>query len=220
MTHLIRCSSLGKIMTEPTAAAKKAGEVLSVGAKTYLVSLAKESVYDYREEIGSKYLEKGKRVEDEAIQLYNSVFFLDLKKNAERRDNGLITGECDLIVPGKKGIDIKSPWSLATFPAITEDCHDKDYEWQCRGYMMLWDVPEWEVAYCMVDTPDELMRYEQPELHKVGDIDPQMRITTITYQRDLELEEDIKAKVKAAQDFIVATIEKIKIIHGAEQCAV
>lgn len=220
MSILIRCSSLGKIMTEPTATAKKAGEVLSVGAKTYLVSLAKEAVYSYSEEIGSKYLEKGKRVEDESIQLYNSVFFRDLKKNKERRDNGLITGECDLIIPGKKGIDIKSPWSLATFPAITEDCHDKDYEWQCRGYMMLWDVPEWEVAYCMVDTPEDLMRYEQPEIHQVGDIDPQMRVTTITYQRDLELEEAIRTKVAASQKFISETIDRIKLIHGAMQCAV
>lgn len=219
MSTLIRCSSLGKIMTEPTATAKKAGEVLSVGAKTYLVSLAKEAVYGYREEICSKYIEKGKRVEDEAIQLYNSVFFHDLKKNSERRDNGLITGECDLIIPGKKGIDIKSSWSLATFPAITEDCHDKDYEWQCRGYMMLWDVPEWEVAYCLVSTPEDLIRYEQPELHLVDDIDPQMRVTTISYQRDPEIEESIKTKVVAAQEFIATTIERIRLIHGAEQCA-
>lgn len=212
---LIRCSSLGKIMTEPTAAATKKGEVLSVGAKTYLVSLAKEYVYDFREEVSSKYMEKGKAVEEDSINLYNAVFFRDLKKNTERRDNGLITGECDLIIPEKKGIDIKSSWSLATFPVLTEDCHEKDYEMQARGYMMLWDVPEWEIAYCMVDTPPELMRYEQPELHQVSHIDPQMRVTTISYRRDADIEEAIKNKVVAAQKFIAATIERIRVIHGA-----
>lgn len=86
---------------------------------------------------------------------------------------------------------------------------------QARGYMMLWDVPEWEIAYCMVDTPPELMRYEQPELHQVSNIDPQMRITTISYQRDADIEEAIKNKVAAAQKFIAETINRIRVIHGA-----
>ena len=42
---LIRCSSLGKIMTSPTAAAIKAGEVLSEGAKTYLRGLVAQEIF-------------------------------------------------------------------------------------------------------------------------------------------------------------------------------
>lgn len=214
---LIRCSSLGEIMADPTAAAIKSGEILSVGAKTYLKGLAREAVYGFREEISSKPMQKGIIAEDESIALYNSVFFENLSKNTERRSNDLITGECDLIIPGKKGIDIKSSWSLATFPTLPEDCHKPIYEWQARGYMALWDVPKWEIAFCMVDTPGELISYEQEELHFVSHIDPHMRVTTISYDRDMELEAKIMRNAKAAQEYILATIDRINQIHGAQE---
>jgi len=207
---MIRCHALGKIMTEP----KDKKEILSVGAKTYLNQLAKESVYEYRPLIKSKYLDKGIICEDEAIRLYNEVHFTDLVKNTERRNNGLISGECDLYIPKKRGIDIKCSWSLDTFPVLTEDCHDKDYEWQCRGYMMLFDVPVWDVAYCLVSTPDELIWEGEEDLHYVDHIDPQMRITCIRYERDLKLEDKIKEKAAAAITYIAETKKKILSLHG------
>lgn len=207
---MIRCHALGKIMTEP----KDKKEILSVGAKTYLNQLAKESVYEYRPLIKSKYLDKGIICEDEAIRLYNEVHFTDLVKNTERRNNGLISGECDLYIPKKRGIDIKCSWSLDTFPVLTEDCHDKDYEWQCRGYMMLFDVPVWDVAYCLVSTPDELIWEGEEDLHYVDHIDPQMRITCIRYERDLKLEDKIKEKATAAITYIAETKKKILSLHG------
>lgn len=211
MNLLIRCSSLGKIMTEP----KSKSEVMSVGAQTYLMNLAKQGVYGYQEEISSKYLEKGIIVEDGGIALYNDVNFTNLIKNTERRDDDYITGECDLIIPGVRGIDIKCPWSLATFPVVTEDCHDKEYEWQCRGYMRLWDVPEWEVAYCMVSTPEELIRYEQPELHQVDHIPKHMRVTSIKYKRDAALEAKIVEKCTAAKAFYAEAVQRILEAHAA-----
>lgn len=207
---MIRCHALGKIMTEP----KDKKEILSVGAKTYLNQLAKESVYEYRPLIKSKYLDKGIICEDEAIRLYNEVYFTDLVKNTERRNNGLISGECDLYIPEKRGIDIKCSWSLDTFPVLTEDCHDKDYEWQCRGYMMLFDVPVWDVAYCLVSTPDELIWEGEEDLHYVDHIDPVMRITTIRYERDLALEDKIKEKASAAITYIAETKKRILSIHS------
>lgn len=207
---MIRCHALGKIMTEP----KDKKEVLSVGAKTYLNQLAKESVYEYRPLIKSKYLDKGIICEDEAIRLYNEVYFTDLVKNTQRRNNGLITGECDLYIPKKRGIDIKCSWSLDTFPVLTEDCHDKDYEWQCRGYMMLFDVPVWDVAYCLVSTPDELIWEGEEDLHYVDHIDPVMRITTIRYERDLALEDKIKEKASAAITYIAETKKRILSLHS------
>jgi len=44
----IRCSQLGKIMTNPTKAEANAGEILSKGAKTYLRQIAKERFYQYK----------------------------------------------------------------------------------------------------------------------------------------------------------------------------
>ena len=191
---------------------------LSAGAKTYIESLAKEELYGFKEIITGKYMDKGLIVEDESIQLYNSVFFTDYVKNTERRTNDWITGECDVIVPGVAGIDIKSAWSLATFPATSAAAHDTLYEWQCRGYMMLWDVPLWEVAYCMVNTPDELIKYEQESLHYVDHIDEALRVTTIKYERDMELEAKIIAKVKAARQYFDQITAQIKRDHNLEVC--
>ena len=206
---LIRCSSLGKIMAEPKT---KAEGILSKGAKTYLTGLAKEVVYGYREEISSKAIEKGIRCEQESIDLYNSVFFESLQKHTGRLSNDCITGEPDLVKPDM-GIDIKTSWSLLTFPALPEDC--SDYEWQARGYMCLFDKPRWDIAFCMVDTPDDLIGYERLDIHKVSEIDPQLRVTVVTYHRDADKEARMLEKARAAQIYIQETIERIRAIHGA-----
>ena len=70
MSLIIRCSQLGKIMTDG-----KKGEELSAGAKTYLRELLKKEILGYDDEISSKYLEKGIRCEQESLNLYNTVFF-------------------------------------------------------------------------------------------------------------------------------------------------
>jgi hypothetical protein len=204
-----RASSLGDIMTDP----KEKTEILSKGAKSYLEKIAKEFVYGYSEVITGKYMEKGLIVEPESIELYNSVFFTSYTKNTERRTNGWITGECDIIVPGRKVIDIKSSWSLATFPATAAAGMDKGYEWQGRAYMMLWDVDYFDIAYCMVNTPDELIKYEQEELHFVDHIDPALRVTIVSYERDRGLEEKIMVKVDAARRYLTALVQEIEEQH-------
>lgn len=205
----IRASQLGLIMTEP----KSKSEVLSVGAKTYIKKLAKEFVYGYDEVITSKYMDKGIQVEDESIALYNRVFLTDYSKNTERKTNDWITGECDIFT-GSKVIDIKSSWSLATFPCFKEDASDKQYEWQLRAYMMLWNCNEAELAYCMVSTPDELIKYEQIDMHLVDGIDESLRVTVNRFQRDLELEELIKTKCTSAQIYFNQLCDQIASEHN------
>lgn len=207
----IRCSSLSKIMTEP----KSKSEKLSVGAKTYVEELAKEFVYNFQKVVSSKEMEKGILVEPHSIALINDVFFTSYEKNTERRENDWLTGECDIWVPGVKIIDVKSPWSLATFPATVFAGQDKDYEWQGRGYMMLWNENLFEVDYCMVNTPDELIRFEDPSMHYVDHIDPSLRITRVPYERDLSLEDKIKEKVEAAREYFNEIVEMIATEHAA-----
>jgi hypothetical protein len=235
----IRCSSIGKIMAEPKSLdtsllpedlaviarkTKKTEEdkallapylerTLSVGAKTYIEKLAKEHYYDYLEVITGKQMDKGLIVENQSIELYNSVFFTSHKKNTERRENEWLSGECDIIVPREEGIDIKSSWSLATFPATAAQAHDSDYEWQCRGYMALWDVPRWSVAYCLVNTPDELIKYEQSDLHYVDHIDATKRVTVVKYERDLALENRIYVKVEAARKYFYQITQQMIYEH-------
>lgn len=205
----IRSSSLSKIMTTP----KIKGELLSVGAKTYITKLAKEFVYGYEEIISSKYMDKGILLEDASIDLYNRVMFTNHVKNTERKTNEWITGECDIYTESKI-IDIKTSWSLATFPCVSTDGISDDYEWQLRAYMMLWNVDMAEIAYCMVSTPDELIKYEQEELHYVDNIDEALRITITPYKRDLALEDKIKVKCEAAQNYFNEILELIAQDHN------
>lgn len=204
----VRCSSLSAIMTDP----KTKGAVLSEGAKTYLEGVAKELVYGYTYSPTTKYTEKGQLVEDQAIALYNSVFFTNHAKNTERRELDYLTGECDIFT-GTKIIDIKSAWSLHTFPATAAMGASKDYEWQMRGYMKLWDVDEAEIAYCLVNTPDELVGYEDPDLHYVDHIDEVLRITRVQYTRDRELEEKMEARARAAQEYVIDAMQRIAAEH-------
>ena len=195
-------------MTEP----KSKDEILSAGAKTEIEKLAKQFVYGFDESISSKYMTKGIEVEDAAIELYNSVFFTSHVKNTERKSNDWIIGECDIYSPSKV-IDIKSPWSLATFPATAKTGMDKGYEWQGRAYMWLWDVPAFEIAYCMVSTPESLIGYDDPALHYVDHITPSLRVTRVAYERDLALEEKIKQKVEAANSYMDLMVKQIASEH-------
>jgi hypothetical protein len=205
----IRCSSLSKIMTEP----KSKDESLSVGAKTYVEDLAKQFVYSFEKEVTAKEMEKGQIVEQQCIDLLNEVLFANFIKNTERRTNDWLTGECDIFT-GRKIHDIKAPWSLATFPATVFAGRDKDYEWQLRGYMMLWDVDESEIDYCLVNTPDELIRFEPEAIHYVDHIDPMLRVTRVPYARDRALEGKIKQKVDAAREYFDQIVQTIAEEHA------
>ena len=210
-----RCSSIGKLMTEPRS---KSEGVLSVGAKTYIRELAAQEIFGVDFEVSSKYIEKGIEAEGDSIDLLNSVRGLSLVKNTERRDNEFITGECDLFDDdAKRGHDIKTSWSIATFPIIVADCEDKLYEWQMRGYMALWDADEWEVNYCLVDTPDRLIGFEPMQLHVVSHLPEWMRVTTWTIKRDLEKEAAIYEKVKAANEYLKLVISEFDQTHTANQ---
>ena len=210
-----RCSSIGKLMTEPRS---KSEGVLSVGAKTYIRELAAQEIFGVDFEVSSKYIEKGIEAEGDSIDLLNSVRGLSLTKNTERRDNEFITGECDLFDDdAKRGHDIKTSWSIATFPIIVADCEDKLYEWQMRGYMALWDADEWEVNYCLVDTPDRLIGFEPMQLHVVSHLPEWMRVTTWTVKRDLDKEAAIYEKVKAANEYLKLVISEFDQTHTANQ---
>ena len=210
-----RCSSIGKLMTEPRS---KSEGVLSVGAKTYIRELAAQEIFGVDFVVSSKAMEKGVEAEGDSIDLLNSVRGLSLVKNTERRSNEFITGECDLFdASAKRGHDIKTSWSIATFPITVADCEDKLYEWQMRGYMALWDAEEWEVNYCLVDTPERLIAFEPMDLHVVSHLPEWMRVTTWTIKRDIEKEAAIFEKVKAANEYMKLVLQEFDQTHAANQ---
>jgi hypothetical protein len=202
---IFRCSSLGKICTNP----RTKGEVLSETAKTYIRQLAKEDFYGYNSELNNKYLSKGTNQELESIELLNAVRFEEYTKNTERITTDLLTGECDIITDDTI-IDIKTSWSLETFPATPSEAHDKDYEWQVRGYMMLYNRPKAEVIFTMVSTDPELLTpWDNLSIHQVDHIEPRFRVTAVQYERDEEIEAGMIEKLKAAQEYYVEYVNEL-----------
>ena len=203
----LRASSLADIMADGK------GGGLSAGAKTHIQQLAKEFIYGYDKRITSKYMDKGIQVEDQSIELLNSVLFTDYKKNTERKENDWITGECDIFT-GDMIYDIKSSWSLDTFPVLASQGENSTYEWQLRAYMWLWNVDKAAIAYCLVNTPEELIGYENTSIHIVDHINPELRVTFVKYERDKSLEEKIQSKVEAARLYYQEVIEQISKEHS------
>lgn len=187
--------------------------ILSAGAKTYLTTLAKEIVYGYKSKVHTKDMEKGIRCEQESIDLYNSVFFTMHQKNTRRVESDILSGECDIededIIK-----DIKTSWSLDTFPVTAEQAHDDGYEWQGRAYMILYDKPRFELAFCLVSTPEDLCKWESPDVHCVDHIPANLRVTRVLYERDSAKDELIRAKCLKAQEFVAQMIERIKAEHA------
>ena len=211
---LFRCSSIGKLMTEPKT---KAEGPLSVGAKTYIRQLAAQEIFGVDFEVSSKQMEKGILVEPESIALINRVRSLALTKNTERKKNEFITGEADLFdAQRNRGHDAKSSWSAATFPILPIDCEDKLYEWQMRGYMALWDASEWEVNYCLINTPEHLIGFEPLTMHFFDHIPERHRLTTWTVKREAVKEAAIFEKVKQARDYFLQVIADFDKEHPAD----
>ena len=212
---MIRCSSISKIMTKP----RTKGAEWSETAKTAMLEAARERLFNVRKSLDDvRCIQKGRMCEDEGVQLYNDVFMYDLKKveASERRSNGIITGEPDLIALGsQKGVDIKIAWSLLTFPLTEDQAGKKEYEWQARGYMCLFDLPEWEIAYCAVNTPDELLKpWDDPAHHYIDDSIPMHhRITVARYTRDMEIEKEMLAKCEKANQWIEEAVKGFAKTH-------
>ena len=202
-----RASSLGKLMTS----SRTKGEALSQTAKSYIIQKAKEDFFEYRSELNSKYITKGLAQEQDSINLLNLVRLEDYKKNEERVENEWLSGCCDIITDTSI-IDIKTSWSLDTFPATTYELKDlSDYEWQGRAYMWLYDMPSFELCYVMVSTAPEIMgEYENGAIHYVDHIAPEKRITSITFARDKEIEIQMAERLILATEFYNEVLTQLK----------
>lgn len=199
----IRCHELHNIMPEGR------DDVLSVGAKAYLRKKVKLHLLGITQTFSSKACDKGIIVENQSIQLYNERFFKSGKKNQIRFENDFLTGEPDLIFSDRV-VDIKSSWSWCTFPLFAEDAHDTAYEWQVRGYMLLTRKELADVAFCMVDTPDELVGHEPEELHQTEHIDIERRVTVKPYEHDKDKAERIEQKCRHAMAYMEKLIKQIE----------
>ena len=136
------------------------------------ISYLKE-VYVYqkygKEPIGgaerSKYVLKGRAVEDESIMMLSRIDNAEYSKNDIRFTNEYLTGEPDIIVNDNgiavKIIDIKSSYDFATLLSNYGSSLNSLYYAQMQGYMALTGALEAEVCYCLVNMPQEIIEGEK-----------------------------------------------------------
>jgi len=142
----IRCSAIGKIMTN----AKAKGE-LSACCKTYL----QEWYAGDNEPVFSKYFDKGNMVENDCIDLMATVLNKGLAiKNTESKEDEYFTGTCDVQFEDTI-VDVKSCWNKKSLQAVCQGL-DKDYEYQLQGYCHLYDKAKAILFYGLLDTPEEV----------------------------------------------------------------
>jgi hypothetical protein len=214
---LIRASSVAKLMTEPRTKADKDAGKMSETALGHCIDLAKQAHFGVDFFFGNKYTEKGIECEDESIALFNELRGTNLVKvqDAHRHTKDGLTGLPDLIcINDRHGIDIKTAWSIQTFPALACEVDDKGYEWQARAYMALFDCDTWEIAYCLVNTPDRLLTWMdegEKMLHTNLDLfSPCQRVTTFCYTRDQEKEDEMFKRVSRAREEIGKMLSELR----------
>jgi hypothetical protein len=200
-----RPSQLGKLMTN----SRSKSEMLSETAKSEIRKIAKQDFYGYNLEIKTKPMIKGTEWEQEGINLLNNVRFTNYTKKNLRVENDYMSGCCDIITDDLI-IDIKSSWSLETFPATPSEGESSDYEWQGRAYMWLYDRPAFELVYTMYTTPDELLtEWDNLSIHRVDHIPMNQRVTVLSYERDLEKEEDIRERLIYCNEYYSKYINEL-----------
>tara|TARA_R110002126_G_scaffold89252_2_gene213403 strand:- start:13910 stop:14680 length:771 start_codon:yes stop_codon:yes gene_type:complete len=174
--------------------------ILSQTCKTWIKDSAKEYFYGYKSEITGKMLDKGHINEDTAILRLNYKLGTNFSKNEVRKENGWLTGECDIDHKEAKTIrDIKNAWSMETFPAFEEDVNKKvkeaGYDYQQKGYLILWKYERAFIDYCFTPTPEDLLSsYDNMSIHTINeDLDAGKYITT---SEEITLEEGEEKEIK------------------------
>ena len=217
--QLIRCSALGRIMTND-----RSGKAMGQTAKTYLEELYLQVKYGIRKDVVSKYITKGLQVEDSAIAMLSKVHDEFYTKNDEFKSNEFICGTCDII---KDGVirDIKSSWNAISFPIFEKELPKKDYFYQMQGYMWLWDCEVSYVDYVLINTPEQIVQDEirraswnlmmldtDPEFikiskeieltHSFDTIPEENRVKSFRIERDEKVIEAIKERVLECREYL------------------
>lgn len=128
-----------------------------------LVQIHREIKWSRKADTGNKYTKKGLAVEEDGLTLYSQITGIYFKKNEIRLQNETFDGEIDTfvgeeILRAKHTKDIKCSWDWTTFPSMLDTKPDSDYEYQGQGYMDLSGAETHGVVYCLINTPDFLIK--------------------------------------------------------------
>ena len=162
---LIRASSVGYLMTEPVSKADKEAGLLSKTAQKHLLDVYITEKYGRKRDIQTKQMKKGVEVEGDSIEMLSKYLGNKLEKNEERFKNDFITGLPD-IINGNEIIDVKSSYDLWTFLGNIPDKLDSLYYAQLQSYMWLTGAIKGTIAYCLCNTPENIIQQEKYYLLK------------------------------------------------------
>jgi hypothetical protein len=122
--------------------------------------------FERKKDFYSKYVEKGLAVENVGIDMLSLHLGdgVQLVKNEQWYENDFMRGMPDVDYDGVV-YDIKSSWSIFTFPYFDKALPNKDYWWQLQGYMALMGYKKAAIVYCLIDTPKPIIQQELKKLY-------------------------------------------------------
>jgi hypothetical protein len=225
---IIRCSSLGAIMTN----SRSKSAPLSETCKSHIVERFNEIEFGISNFWTNNYVKKGIDVEDETILMSQRINEWDfVTKNEERFRNDYITGIPD-VIHDDFILEVKSSWQLHTFPMMDETNKSVAYDFQCQGYMWLCDKETSFLSYGLVNTPEQIIQdelwkiarkngyIEIPEEverevrgnHTFDHIPDHIRCKTFEIPRDEEKINAIKERIKLCREYYDELKFKLSVI--------
>jgi len=172
--YKFRASQISKIMV--TA---KGGEVLSVGAKTYLNEIYEDSIFGEAPEVDTIEMQKGNLLESDAIRLLSKARNNFYQKHPEDKklENEYIQGHPDILdVSDQEVIDIKIPFRVRKWFRYTEKDALDNYYWQLLSYMWMAGYQKATIAVCAMPTPDDLIQRDAQKegfSYKANELSPE-----------------------------------------------
>lgn len=222
----IRCSAIGKIMTEPKLKKDKDAGKLSATCLAYVHAWIKSQpeFYDRYKNFHSKYTLKGNDCEFESIKFAADFYgWKDALKNETSFENDYLTGTPDVILSDSVE-DIKNSWSEETFPLFDTEIPIDGYGWQLQGYMELLNKDKSGLVYTLMDAPERLVMkeargkayelgiengevefdlYEEVRLSMTySHLRDDLRIKRFMLDRDKECMLPVQSKVQQIRDYI------------------
>ena len=191
----IRASASGKLAVSP----RSKSEALSKTTKGYIQEWLACEIYGVRKQIKSKYLDKGNRVEDEAINYASEELgWLFATKNDEYFEDDYFCGTPDVILEDTI-VDIKSSWDCFSFPLFEDKINSKDYFYQLQVYMHLTGKRKAQLCYVLMNTPSDIA-YGNTEDY--SNLHSKYRIKTFDIDYDPEVIHSLQEKVITSRKYI------------------
>lgn len=129
--------------------------ILSETAKSYCKEWVISEITGKKKNIKSKYLSRGKAMEESALKRISNHYGCELVKNENQLENDFFTGEYDTNT-SEIVVDAKVPFDAFTFPFFETE-PDKGYYGQLQVYQELTGLKKGSLCYCLENgSPEQI----------------------------------------------------------------